>query len=69
LSPWPTTKNKAGEEVTAGKEVKVTLADTAKVVFVNVTPGGAKITKDYAARVILAEGRMDSAAMLIFSGE
>ena len=49
--------------------VKGTLADTDKVIFVNVAPGGAKITKDYAARVILAEGRRDSAAMLILSGE
>lgn len=65
----PPTKNKAGDAVAAGKEMKVTLADTAKVIFVNVAPGGAKITKDYAVRAFLAEGSMEKAATLVFSAE
>jgi hypothetical protein len=65
----PPMKTKAGEEVAPGREVKVSLADAARIVFVNVASGGARITNGYSARVILAEGSKETAATVIFSGE
>ena len=65
----PPTKTKAGEEVAPGKEVKVALADAARIIFVNVASGGARITNGYSARVILAEGSKETAATVILSGE
>jgi hypothetical protein len=65
----PPMKSKAGEEVAGGKEVKVALSDTSRIIFVNVAPNQAKIINGYAARVILAEGSKDNVATVIFTGE
>jgi RNA polymerase sigma factor (sigma-70 family) len=65
----PPMKTKAGEEVAPSKEVKVALADAARIIFVNVAVGGARITTGYSARVILAEGSKETVATVIFSGE
>jgi RNA polymerase sigma factor (sigma-70 family) len=56
--------DKKGEE---GKDVEVKLAADTRVMFNNVGPGGARITKGYRANVSLEEDAKDTATFVVFS--
>jgi hypothetical protein len=57
-----------GKKNQEGKDVEVKIADNTRIVFNNVGPGGARITKGYQAQAVLDQESKDVAELVIFSG-
>jgi hypothetical protein len=59
----------SGAEGEEGMRWTIRLPEKARVIYHNVGLGGARPTKGYGARVWLAEGSKDAAAVVVFEGK